>query len=117
MDGSRDYRTKSERERQIWYTFTPMWNLKYDTNELIYETEKGPQRKRTDVVAKGGGGGGGLVANLCPTPATPWTVTRQAPLSMGILQARILEWVAISSSRDQTQVSYVSCTGRQVLYH
>ena len=25
---------------------------------------------------------------------TPWTVARQAPLSMGILQARILEWVA-----------------------
>ena len=24
---------------------------------------------------------------------TPWTVTCQAPLSMGILQARILEWV------------------------
>ena len=24
---------------------------------------------------------------------TPWTVARQAPLSMGILQARILEWV------------------------
>ena len=24
----------------------------------------------------------------------------QAPLSMGILQARILEWVAMSSSRD-----------------
>ena len=29
----------------------------------------------------------------------PWTVARQAPLSMGILQARILEWVAISFSR------------------
>ena len=27
--------------------------------------------------------------------ATPWTVAYQAPLSMGILQARILEWVAI----------------------
>ena len=27
--------------------------------------------------------------------ATPWTVTCQAPLSMGILQARILEGVAI----------------------
>ena len=25
--------------------------------------------------------------------ATPWTVARQAPLSMGILQVRILEWV------------------------
>ena len=26
--------------------------------------------------------GGGLVAKLCPTLATPWTVARQAPLSM-----------------------------------
>ena len=31
---------------------------------------------------------------------TPWTVTHQAPLSMGILQARILEWVAMPSCRD-----------------
>ena len=30
----------------------------------------------------------------------PWTVARQAPLSMGILQARILEWVAIPSPGD-----------------
>ena len=36
----------------------------------------------------------------------------------GILQARIMEWVAISSSRgsshprDRTQVSYISCIGR-----
>ena len=30
---------------------------------------------------------------------TPWTVASQAPLSMGILQARILEWVAKPSSR------------------
>ena len=27
--------------------------------------------------------GGGLVAKLCPTPATPWTVACQAPPSMG----------------------------------
>ena len=45
--------------------------------------------------------------------ATPWTVARQAPLSLGILQARILEWVAILSSRgsshprDGTQVSCI----------
>ena len=31
--------------------------------------------------------------------ATPWTITHQAPVH-GILQARILEWVAISFSRD-----------------
>ena len=42
---------------------------------------------------------------------TPWTVAHQL-LSMGILQERILEWVAMPSSRgssrpkDQTQVSY-----------
>ena len=56
--------------------------------------------------------------------ATPWTVAHQAPLSVhGILQARILEWVAMPSSRgpsrprDQTCISYVSCIGRWVLYH
>ena len=41
----------------------------------------------------------------------------------GILQARILEWVAVPSSRgssqprDQTCVSYISCIGRWVLYY
>ena len=32
-------------------------------------------------------------------------------------QATILEWVAISYSRDQTWVSCISCIGRQILYH
>ena len=42
MDGPGDYhakRSKSERERQITYHITYVWNLKYDTNELIYRTE------------------------------------------------------------------------------
>ena len=34
--------------------------------------------------------------------ATLRTVAHQAPLSMGILQARILEWVAISFSRGSS---------------
>ena len=44
----------------------------------------------------------------------PWTLAWQAPLSMGILQARILEWVAMPSSRgsshlrDRTQVSHIA---------
>ena len=33
---------------------------------------------------------------------TPWTVARQAPLSMGFSQARMLEWVAISFSRGSS---------------
>ena len=32
--------------------------------------------------------------------ATPWTVAHQDSLSLGILQAKILEWVAIPFSRD-----------------
>ena len=43
-----------------------------------------------------------LVAQSCLF-ATPWTVARQAPLSTGILQARILEWVAMLSSRGSSQ--------------
>ena len=42
MDATRDHHTKwskSERERQIPYDITYMWDLKYDTNEPIYETE------------------------------------------------------------------------------
>ena len=30
---------------------------------------------------------------------TPWTIAHKAPPSMGILQARILEWVAMPFSR------------------
>ena len=35
--------------------------------------------------------------------ATLWTVAHQAPLSMGILQARMLECVAMPSSRGSSQ--------------
>ena len=34
---------------------------------------------------------------------TPWSIIHQAPLSMGILQVRILEWVAMPSSRGSSQ--------------
>ena len=45
---------------------------------------------------------------------TPRTVARQAPQSMGVLQASILEWVVMPSSRgssqprDWTQVSHIA---------
>ena len=51
-----------------------------------------------------------LVTHSCLLFVTPWTVALQAPLSTGILQARVLEWVAMTSPmgssqpRDQTQV-------------
>ena len=64
-----------------------------------------------------------------PFPTRPLTATdlMDCRLSVssapGILQARIPEWVAMPFSRGSalsrgwTPVSYVSCTGRLVLYH
>ena len=56
------------------------------------------------------------------TLCDPMNCSPPGSSARGILQPRILEWVAISSSRgssqlrDQTHVSYASCIGRQVLY-
>ena len=72
MDATRDSHTKpSQSERQIPHGITYMWNLKYDTNELIYETETDSQTYRTDlrflVVGEGGIGGLGLADANCYT--------------------------------------------------
>ena len=48
MDGHIDHYTKLtmlEKERQIPCSITYMWNLKYDTNEHVYETDS--QREQT----------------------------------------------------------------------
>ena len=63
------------------------------------------------------------VTQLCPILCNPTDCSPPGSSVHGILQARILEWVAISSSRgssqprDQTRVSCASCIGRQILYH
>ena len=60
---------------------------------------------------------------LCPTLCDLMDCISPDSSVHGILQARILEWVAMPSSRgssrprDCTHVSCVSCTGGQVLYH
>ena len=60
---------------------------------------------------------------LCLTLCDPIDCSPPGSSVHGILQAKILEWVAMLSSRgsprlkDQTLVPSVSCTGRWVLYH
>ena len=55
-----------------------------------------------------------LKCSVTSNSVTPWTITHQAPLSLGSLQARTLEWVAMPSSRgssqprDRTQVSHLA---------
>ena len=59
----------------------------------------------------------------CLTLCDPMNCSPPGSSVYEILQERIPEWVAMPFSRgsswprDQTHVSYVSCTGRQVLYH
>ena len=48
MDGPRDYHTKWS-QTKISHDITHMWNLKYDANELIHETETDSQTQRTDL--------------------------------------------------------------------
>ena len=56
----------------------------------------------------------GLVTQSTCLFVTPWTVAPQAPLCMGIFQARTLEWVPMLFSRgsfqprDRTQVSHIA---------
>ena len=58
----------------------------------------------------------------CPTFCNPMDCSPPGSFVHWILQARILEWVVMPSSRgssqprDRTHISYVSCIGR-VLYH
>ena len=65
MDGPRDDHTRDDhtkwnkwdREIQIAYAITYMWNLKYDTNELTYKIETNSQTQKTAVwLSKGAGG-------------------------------------------------------------
>ena len=55
--------------------------------------------------------------------ANPMNYSLPGSSASGIVQSRILEWVAISFSkgssrpRDQTHVSCVSCIGREILSH
>ena len=61
-------------------------------------------------------------AQSCLTLCGPMDCSLPGSSALGILQARILEWVALPSSRgpsrprDGTHISRVSCIGRWVLY-
>ena len=63
------------------------------------------------------------VAQSCPTLCDPMDCCPPGSSVLGILQARIPEWVCMPSSRgssrprDRAHVSCVSYTGRQILYH
>ena len=56
------------------------------------------------------------IPSLSRVFATPWTVAHEAPLSTGILQARILKWAAMPSSRGSSQPRDQACVSHVYLY-
>ena len=69
-------------------TFSFMW-ITYDLPDTVesdwIKSSRGPK-----VISES--------CSVVSDSAAPWTIAHQAPLSLGILQARILEWVATLSS-------------------
>ena len=60
------------------------------------------------------------VVQLCPILCDPFDCSPPGSSIHGIFQPKILEWVAISSSRGSSQPrdgTWVPCIGRWVLYH
>ena len=61
----------------------------------------------------------GVYAQSCLTPCNPLDCSLPGSSVHGIFQARILEWIAISSSRGSSSPrdeTLNSCIGRQILY-
>ena len=59
------------------------------------------------------------VTHVCMTLCDPMDCSLAGTSVHGILQARILEWGIIFSSRESSwqRVSSISCIGKQILYH
>ena len=61
-----------------------------------------------------------LSHSVVPTPYDPMDCSPSGSSVLGISQARLLEWVAIFCSRGSSwprDRTWVSCIGRQMLYH
>ena len=78
--------------------------------QLLYHlSHQGSPKQLCDMCAV-------LSHSVMSDSVTPWIAACQAPLSMGILQTRTLEWVSMPSSRgssqprDRTQVSHIAGT-------
>ena len=91
--------------------------------ELLYSKRAGTTQGNLGLEAQGSVCGC-LVAKLCLTLGTPWTLDHQGSSVHGILQARILEWVAISPGdlprfepRKTQRLNMGLLYFRQTLYH
>ena len=112
---SDQYGTWLWRARRSDGQFFPIWGSQRDT--------EWQEAKQNRVLSLSVGCGYYAAKSLqsCPTLCDPRECSPPGSSVRGLLQARILEWVAKPSSRgssllrDRTHISYISCTGRWVL--
>ena len=89
--------------------------LKKPRNNWFHWPKTGPQLEQLNGVQRSC-----LVTKSCPTLCDPMDCSLPGSSVLGVSQARILEWVAISFSRGCSQLrdlTWVSCIGRWILYH
>ena len=58
-----------------------------------------------------------LLSHFSHVFVTAWTVAHQAPPSSGLSSQEHWSGLPCPSPRDWTWISYISCIGKQVLYH
>ena len=110
------------------YPVTNFWRL--DGNAIFFQVGEGTPQFVMDILIGSQGTGhlpgvldtlaSGLVPKSCLILCDPMDSSPPASSVHGILQARILEWVAIPFSRGSSQPrdwTPVTNFGRQVLYH
>ena len=108
-------RGPGHRACEIFGTFENIWDLAKNT-ALKYK-----EKKLRMLVNEGCSAV--LSHSVVSDSVTLWNCSVPGSSVHRILQARILEWVATLHSRgsswprDWTSISFVSCIGRQVLYH
>ena len=88
----------------------PIVKCKHQKNAYRYISGKCKQKQRYVVC---------VLTQLCPAVCDPVNYSPPGFSVHGILQARILEWVAISSSWESSQPrdrTCVSCIGKWILY-
>ena len=97
--------------------------LIYFRNHTLWNTGKLLYHCHSECVIYWGDGKWQVFPQSCLILCDPMDGSRPGFSVHGVLQARILEWVAMPSSRgsswprDWTHISCISCIGRWALYH
>ena len=98
------------------------WSPALQANSLLTEPSGKPEKNKLNSHTQSCASQHAKSLQSCPALWDSMECSPPGSSVHGIPQARILEWVDMPSSRgsswprDQTCVSYISFTGRQVLY-